>query len=84
MFITCETPAEACSLNECKSYPKLYALEKYITDIFNENCIKEVSCLAWTHTDRSSLTTQVDESNDFVEDFCNKLFTLKPHLFTTK
>lgn len=38
----------------------------------------------WQHTDRSTLKTEVADTDDFIEQLCNLLQKLKPHDFISK
>ena len=55
-----------------------------LTSLFDSNNIDTVTYQVWQQTDRSSLKTEVADSDDFVEELCNKLQNLKPHAFYVK
>lgn len=77
----CNPPLPDCYLDECKICPGTDKLKEQLLSVFDENMIDSITYNQWTAVDRSSLETVNQNSDDFVESFCEKLQSLLPYSF---
>lgn len=82
--ITCSIPTPTCRLGLCDSCPSEEHLKDEFISVLNANFIEKVEFQVWQHTDRSTLKTEVSDTEDFIEQLCNLLQKLKPHDFISK
>ena len=81
--IVCKTPTPDCYLDLCHKCPNISVFSTLL-EILTNAFIDEVQYSVWTATDRSTLKTVTTDVFDFVNEFCDKLQTLKPHSFIAK
>ena len=75
----------ACHLGNCQHSNSLNDFKDKLLALFSESMIDEIQYKQWVSTDRSTLETLSKPTTDeFVEDFCEKLYTLKRHDFIAK
>ncbi|KYN19369.1 hypothetical protein ALC57_08285 [Trachymyrmex cornetzi] len=78
--VTCEN----CFLGKCDECPSITDFSNYLQQLLEKKNIHHVQFNAWTGTDRATLQTQIIPTAEFIEELCNKLLLLKPHLFIAK
>jgi len=83
-MIVCDSPNADCFLNLCLSCPGKDRLKSHLSAILEDNNIENIKYQVWQQTDRSTLRTEVSESEVFVEELCNRILALKPHSFIAK
>lgn len=62
--------------------PELGALLKHLKTIFDKNQVTKLQFKIRLGTDRSSISTQILYSHDFVDSFYDALENLKPHAYS--
>ena len=77
----CNTPLPDCYFGECKTCPGTDYLKEHLFSVLDESMIDTITFKQWTAVDRSSLETVSQNSDDFVELFCEKLEALRSHSF---
>ena len=82
--ITCNPAQPSCYLGECNYCPDVESLRTQLTQCFEEAQVDTVEFKQWTTTDRSTLETKVQTTDDFLEQFLSKLQLLKRHDFVAK
>lgn len=88
-LMMCSNPTQKCHLmttksppNECcQSCPGLNALREHLNVVLDNNQVTEVRFEKWLGTDRFTISTQILSSDDFVDNLCDALETLKPHAY---
>lgn len=83
-MVVCEEPTSECFLDHCSSCPGSDSLQSLLVSVLDGNGIDRVEYQIWQQTDRSTLRTEVLDSEDFVEDLCNRILKLKMHSFIAK
>ncbi|KYN27624.1 hypothetical protein ALC57_02985 [Trachymyrmex cornetzi] len=79
--IVCSESTSSCHLNECQNCPGLENLKQHLISVFDNHNIHEVKFEMWLQTDRCTLKTVVVDTDEFIQDFCNRLLKLKFHHF---
>jgi len=82
--IVCQNPQPDCFLNKCTMCPGVDKLISNLQELLHRNHIDQVKYLTWHTTDRSNLTTRIDECEDFLQCFSPALLKLKLHSFIAK
>ena len=77
----CNPPQPACYLEQCSACPGTEQLKESLLILLDENVIENVSYQQWVTVDRSSLETRCTTSEEFVEDFVEKIKALTLHSF---
>ena len=80
----CNPPLPECHLGCCEICPGKEPIKELLSTGFEEKEIDEIEYKQWTNTDRSKLETVVMSSDDFVEEFLDRLDQLKAHDFISK
>lgn len=75
---------DKCFLGDCHKCSALDVFKKDLQGSINQSNISEVQFSTWTGTDRSTLFKQILSSDEFLEDLCQKLSSLKLHSFIAK
>ena len=70
-----------CCLGECKECGIKSDIETLLLDIFSDLDIEEITYKQWESTDRTTLTTIVQPTQEFVECLIKKLLVLSNHQF---
>ncbi|KYM94585.1 hypothetical protein ALC62_14783 [Cyphomyrmex costatus] len=83
-LITCNDATSDCFLDSCNQCPAINNISNLLLEALTNASIDEVEYSAWVATDRSTLKTIKADVHDFVDEFCSKLKTLKPHSFIAK
>ena len=71
-------------LGDCTECPGRESLREMLERYFNEEEIEEIEFKQWTTTDRSTLQTIVQSTDEFIESFLDKLEKLRRHDFIAK
>ena len=79
----CNTSLPLCHLGDCAECPGKELLREMLQRYFEEE-IQETEFKQWTTTDRSTLQIIVQSTDDFIENFLDKLETLRRHDFIAK
>lgn len=79
--LICNPPLPKCYLGDCNVCPGIEELKKHLISVFDNNLIDTVTYKQWTAVDRSTLETVIENSDEFVESFGDKLESLLPHSF---
>lgn len=80
----CKIPRTECYLAECSTCPGLDTIRETLENYFDRYGIETVQYNMWTTTDRSEFVTKIDEIDEFIENFLEKLPKLVKHSFITK
>ena len=75
----CNPSLPSCHLGDCTECPGKEPLREIPERCFNEEEIEEIEFKQWTTTDRSTLETIVQSTDEFIESFLDKLETLRRH-----
>lgn len=82
--IVCNPPNKDCYLNKCDNCPKINSFKDALQEALEEEMIENITYKQWMSVDRCSFETITKQTEDFVQDFCNKLLNLKRHDFIAK
>lgn len=82
--IVCANPTDDCFLNDCKECPGIENFRDWLRNLLVNSSVQQVKYAIWVETDRSTLLTFQENVDDFVDDLCHRLETLKPHSFIAK
>ena len=83
--VTCNEVSSSCYLGNCSSCSNLMEdFILYLTEIFDQNSIDDLIYKQWLSTDRTTLQTVLQNSEEFTECFHAGLQTLKKHYFIAK
>ena len=74
-------PQPKCYIGNCSECP---GTEESLTDLLDENAIANITYQQWVAVDRSTLVTTCKTSEEFVEEFVQKVNTLISHFFIAK
>ena len=80
----CNSSLPSCHLGDCTECPGKEPLREMLERYFNEEEIEEIEFKQWTTTDHSTLQTIVQSTDEFIENFLDKLETLRRHDFNAK
>jgi len=82
--IQCNPPRIQCFLGNCDECPGIEKLQKILECYFDQQMIDQVQFKQWTTTDRSSLETKIQSSDEFIRSFTTSLPRLLHHDFIAK
>lgn len=82
--VICNPPQPACYFSLCPSCPGIDSLRKRLKQYVDDQLIDNVIYKQWVSVDRCTLETLTKTSDDFVDDFCEKLEVLLPHSFIAR
>jgi len=82
--VICNPPQPKCYNRNCSECPGTESLKESLTDLLDENAIDNITYQQWVAVDRSTLVTTCKTSEEFVEEFVQKVNTLIPHSFIAK
>lgn len=83
--ITCNRSTTSCFFNECSECEELFdSFVEYFKSIFHIGMIDDISYKRWISTDRTTLECITKPVEEFIDEFCNNLNTLKRHDFIAK
>ena len=80
----CNPSLPSSYLGNCTECPGKDLLREMLERCFNEEEIDKIEFKQWTTTDRSNLQTIVQSIDEFIENFLDKLETLRRHDFIAK
>lgn len=81
----CPESSSSCQLGEYENYPAdATNLKENLTNAFHERGIQEVRLESWLQTDRCTLNTLAMDTDEFLDDFCERLLKLKARHFVLK
>lgn len=83
--ILCNPPTHDCFFSQCPNCMKL--IDHFIaklSKVFHDNMIDEVQYLQWVSTDRTTLHTLIQNTDEFTDEFCRRIQILKRHDFIAK
>ena len=84
-FIICDKGSDdlspECYLNECQNCPGIDKIKEYLTKIFENNEIEEISYSQWISTPVTTLKNLTDDVTDFIQYFRDKVEKLLTHAF---
>lgn len=80
----CNPSLPSCHLGSCSCCPGKEPLREMLERSFEEAGIDEIEFKQWTTTDRSNMETMVQTTEDFLDNFVEKLDALKRHDFIAK
>ena len=80
----CNPPQPACYLSACTPCPGISELKERLRSLTDDNLVDNIVHKQWVSVDRSTLETISKSSDNFVDDFCEKLEILLPHTFIAK
>lgn len=83
-MIMCPEPEDECFLNGCERCPGVQKFGDQLKSLLIENSIYEVKYAVWVETDRSTLLTHQETTEDFVDNLCDRLELLRPHSYIVK
>ena len=75
----CNPSLPSCHLGDCTECPGREPLREMLERCFNEEEIEEIEFKQWTTTDRSTLQTIMQSTDEFIESFLDKLETPRRH-----
>lgn len=82
--LVCSCPTEKCFLNECEKCPSSEKFCEYLRRLLSKSYISEVKYAVWTETDRATLLTIQESTDDYIDNLLARLESLKPHSFIVK
>lgn len=82
--VMCNPPLQTCFLNECDYCPRIEDFKMELTCCFEEEMIENITNKQWVTVDRCNFETFTKTVDDFVQEFCNQLNSLKKHDFVAK
>ena len=80
----CNSSLPSCHLGDCTECPGKKPLREMLKRCLSEEEIEEIEFKQWTTTDRSTLQTIAQSTDEFIESFLDKLETLRRHDFIAK
>lgn len=83
-FGICGNPTASCYFSECEQCPAFERLRPIIQSYFDRHEIETVQYNLWTHTDRSNLETKMENVDDFIDHFLDRLPQLLKHSYIVK
>lgn len=87
-FIVCNNDSDIlsskCYLGQCKDCPNIEKLEQYLTNIFFDKDIDQISYSQWISTPYTTLKNITDDATNFTSYFCEKIENLLPHAYISK
>jgi hypothetical protein len=85
--LVCDKPSgsDECFLNKCLQYPQIDAFKNDIDIYFEGRLDENLSYQRWTAIDRTcQMEVLTKPINEFIDEFCNDLPSLKTHYFIAK
>lgn len=87
-FIVCDenenTLSPKCHFGKCRNCPGIEKLKEYLTKVFEDKEIAEISYSQWIPTPVTTLKNLVDDASDFIPLFCEQIEKLLPHAFIAR
>ncbi len=80
----CSTDSEDCMMGICDHCPGSETLRNHLEQIGDLKLFDVMEFKQWESTDRTTLITLVEETDDFIDLLCEKILELKKHHFTAK
>lgn len=84
-YIVCEKNSEdrfyECYAGLCKNCPGIEKLKSYLSEIFEDNDIEKISYSQWFSTPITTLKNITEDTEEFLENFCQKIEKLQLHAF---
>lgn len=85
LAVTCNEVSASCYLGDCSTCSKLMDdFVLYMEEIFYKNSVDDFVYKQWLSTDRTTLQTLSQSTEEFIETFHAGLQTLKKHNFIAK
>jgi hypothetical protein len=85
--LVCDKPSgsDECFLNKCLQYPQIDAFKNELDIYFERRLDENLSYQRWTAIDRTcQMEVLTKPINEFIDEFCNDLPSLKTHYFIAK
>ncbi|XP_044013077.1 uncharacterized protein LOC122855606 [Aphidius gifuensis] len=82
--VICSESTDACHLGNCLNCPKMDVLNDYLDKLLEDNEIFQISYKQWVAKPRTTLETVMQDSFDFIRDFCEKTENLLRHAFIAR
>ncbi|CAF2174414.1 unnamed protein product [Rotaria magnacalcarata] len=83
-LLQCNPPQESCFLGKCTNCPEKKSFTDLLTAVFDRTGLDEIEFRQWISTDRSTLETLKMSADEFIENFSEKLLSLRHHDFIAK
>ncbi|KAK3919732.1 Putative phosphoribosylaminoimidazole-succinocarboxamide synthase 2 [Frankliniella fusca] len=83
-MIICNVPKEECYFGTCKNCPGVSDIVEKIQLIFDLNMVSIVEYKQWVSVDRSDLITVTQDSDEYIDVFCDRLKDPVEHDFLAK
>lgn len=83
-YILCKNPTTDCYLLQCNKCPDMKKLSNFMLELLERNNIQQVIFSTWQSTDRCTLKQECLPSDEFMEQFCDRLKVLITHSFISK
>ncbi|KAL5503683.1 hypothetical protein EMCRGX_G010672 [Ephydatia muelleri] len=83
-LIRCNPFHPNCALGSCTSCPGPEMLRECLLQYFDDKAVDDIQYNQWTSTDRSMLETVIQQVEEFVDTFMEKLEILSRHEFIAK
>ena len=75
-LLTCADPSPDCHLRECKKCPDSGELREKLQVLFDEEMVDSVTFNQWESADRCNIFTKSSPTEDFIDDFTDKVEAL--------
>lgn len=83
--MVCENSKPECHSGDCNlCQNNIDIVKDHLNQLFESNGIEEIQYQIWESTDRSTLLSRVQDSQEFVDELCEKLIVLRNHDFVAK
>lgn len=84
-IMVCDNPTPSCHFGECqKCQDNIDTIKNYLEKLFESEGIDEIKYQLWESTDRSTLLTRLQETDEFIQELCEKLIVLRQHDFLAR
>jgi hypothetical protein len=83
-YICCDVPTDQCYLYKCNNCPGKVRLINTLLELFRNGFVDNITYRQWVTVDRANLITVIETSEEFVENFANKVEKLLLHDFLAK
>lgn len=80
----CDMHNDKCMLGQCRNCPGKIGVEEYLKTLPELDERDNISYLQWISTDRSTLTTIVSSTDEFIATLSSKILSLTRHHYISK
>lgn len=82
--LICPSPTPKCYFGSCSSCSGVEHFRDLLTELMEINNVQNITYKHWIFKPRCSLEKTIQETSEFIEDFCSGLKDLLPHAFIAK